>query len=91
MANNTEANDYPYWVAKSLLLLSDVFAEQNDAFSAKTVLEALIENYDNTEDDILPEARRKLELVNRQINEGSRLDRDSGNNFMENDPNGNGN
>ncbi len=91
MANNTEANDYPYWVARSLLLLADVFAEQNDFFSAKTVLEALIENYENTEDDILPEARRKLEVLNRQLNEGSRLDRDSGNNFMENDPNGNGN
>lgn len=90
MANNSEANNYPYWVAKSLLLLSDVFAEQNDLFSAKTVLEALIENYENNQDDILPEAKRKLEVLKRQLKEGSRLDTDPGNNFMDNDPNGNG-
>ncbi len=87
LKNNTEIVNNPYWVARSFLLLADVFSEQGDFLSARSVLEALIEGYENTEDEILPEARRKLELVKQQINNRSRIERNPGNNFMENDGN----
>ncbi len=79
--NNNESSSYPYWVGKSLLLLSDVFAEQGDLFSAKTVLEALIQNYENQTDEIVPTARQKLAKLNQQEATNSRLDLD--NNFMD--------
>ena len=79
--NNNESSGYPYWVGKSLLLLSDVFAEQGDTFSAITVLEALIQNYEDQTDEIVPTARKKLDVLKKQEAAGSRLD--TGNNFME--------
>ncbi len=78
--NNNDNSNYPYWVGKSLLLLSDVFAEQDDLFSAKTVLEALIENYEDKTDDIIPTAKKKLDALNKASG-GNRLDRS--NNFMD--------
>ncbi len=80
--NNNESSSYPYWVGRSLLLLSDVFAEQGDIFSAKTVLEALIQNYENQTDEIVPTAQKKLQTLNQQEANNSRLDID--NNFMDN-------
>ena len=79
--NNNESSGYPFWVGKSLLLLSDVFAEQGDTFSAKTVLEALIQNYENKTDEIIPAARRKLAALEKQNANKSRID--TGNNFMD--------
>ena len=83
--NNKENSDYPYWVGKSFLLLSDIFAEQDDLFSARTVLQALIDTYENTDDDIIPTAKQKLELLKKQEAGSSRLDRD--NKFMDDDGN----
>ncbi|MBK9015755.1 MAG: tetratricopeptide repeat protein [Saprospiraceae bacterium] len=79
--NNNDNSNYPYWVGKSLLLLSDVFAEQDDLFSARTVLEALIENYENKTDDIIPTAKKKLDELNKAASGSSRLDKT--NNFMD--------
>ena len=79
--NNNESSNYPYWVGKSLILLSDVFAEQGDLFSARTVLEALIQNYENKTDEIIPTARQKLDALNKQSAGESRLDKD--NKFMD--------
>ncbi len=79
--NNKESSGYPYWVGKSLLLLADIFAEQGDLFSARTVLESLIQIYENKTDEIIPTAQQKLETLNKQAAGTSRLDRD--NNFMD--------
>ncbi|MEZ4960814.1 MAG: tetratricopeptide repeat protein [Saprospiraceae bacterium] len=79
--NNNDNSNYPYWVGKSLLLLADVFAEQGDLFSARTVLEALISNYENKTDEIIPTARQKLDALNKQAAGSSRID--NSNNFMD--------
>lgn len=80
--NNNDNSNYPYWVGKSLLLLSDIFAEQGDVFSARTVLEALIENYETQDDDIIPTAKKKLDALKKQAAGSSRLDKE--NDFMDN-------
>lgn len=85
--NNKVIENNPYWVAKSLILLSDVFSEQGDFLSARAALEAILEGYTNTDDEILPEARRKLEIVKQQISNRSRIERNPGNNFMDNNGN----
>ncbi len=58
-SNRMLAHDY--WLAKSFLLLADVYLEKENTFQARTTLESIIENYDGGE--ILEEARRKLEFI----------------------------
>lgn len=68
----TESSAYPGWVAKSVILLSDIFAESGDLANARAVLEALLENYD--EDPlIISEARSKLLRLENQMKAASRL------------------
>jgi tetratricopeptide (TPR) repeat protein len=61
-----EANEgnasYPYWIAKSLILLSDISVDKKDLFNAKAPLEAVIENFQGDE-NILREAQEKLDKI----------------------------
>jgi TolA-binding protein len=69
---NRESSGYPYWVAKTVILLSDVLRDKDDLYNARAALEALLENY--TEDqEVIVEARRKLAEVEARIQAGSRL------------------
>jgi tetratricopeptide (TPR) repeat protein len=70
---NKESSSYPYWVAKSILLLADIFVEQESYFNAKASLEALLENYDG-DADIVNEAKIKLDQVKRQLDAQNRLE-----------------
>ena len=69
-----ENSAFPYWVAKSMILLSDTYADMGDLFNARAVLEAIVENYDGDQ-TLLNEAKMKLNKLNQQAAEGSRLDR----------------
>ncbi len=55
----SNSTSYPFWVAKNLILLSDIFMVKKDFFNAKAALEAVIENFPET-DDITKEAHIKL-------------------------------
>ncbi|MBB4077423.1 tetratricopeptide (TPR) repeat protein [Lewinella aquimaris] len=69
---NRESSGYPYWVAKTVILLSDVLRDKKDLYNSRAALEALLENY--TEDaEIVAEARQKLARVEAEIAAGSRL------------------
>lgn len=74
---NQESSAYPYWVAKSVLLLAEVFAEKGDLYNARAALEALLENY-NEDQELVSQARRRLGEINRMIDQNSKLSRDSG-------------
>jgi tetratricopeptide (TPR) repeat protein len=63
---------YPYWVAKTMLLLADVYADMGDLFNARAVLAGLVEGYQGDQ-ALIDEAERKLEVYNRQAQEGSRI------------------
>ena len=78
---NQESSAYPFWVAKSVLLLAEIFAEKGDLYNARAALEALLENYDEDQ-DLVNQAKRRLGEINRQIDSTSKLS---------NDPNGNNN
>lgn len=69
---NKESSGYPYWVAKSVILLSDILQEKGDLYNARAALEALLENYKGDQ-QLVNEARQKLETINRLINRSSRL------------------
>ncbi len=89
MEANKESSAYPYWVAKSVMLLSDILRDKNDLYNARAALEALLENY-NEDQQLVAEAKQKLAQLNQMINSGSRLDRTQpGNNLLELDNGGN--
>jgi tetratricopeptide (TPR) repeat protein len=69
---NKESSAYPYWVAKSVILLADVLAEKGDLFNAQAVLEGLIENYDD-DPELVKIAKAKLQLLKTRSAQGSRL------------------
>ena len=69
---NKESSGYPFWVAKSVILLSDILREKGDLYNARAALEALLENYDGDQ-KLVSEAREKLQTINSLINQSSRL------------------
>jgi TolA-binding protein len=55
--------NYDYWVTKTFILLADNYVALKDPFQAKATLQSVIEGYKG-DDDILPEARAKLQKLN---------------------------
>lgn len=87
---NQESSAYPFWVAKSVLLLSDVMREKGDLYNARAALEALLENY-NEDEELVREAQRKLGDLNRQIQQSSKLQSGEGDGNLELQKNGGNN
>lgn len=56
------AGGYDDWLAKGMILLSDVYRAKADNYQARGTLEALLENYDGDQ-EILEEARAKLDAI----------------------------
>jgi TolA-binding protein len=54
---------HQYWLAKSFILLSDIYLKNNDEFQAKHTLKSIIENYPEQNDGILDLTRRKLQVI----------------------------
>jgi exonuclease VII small subunit len=55
-----------------VLLLSDVLAAKGDLYNARAALEALLDNYSEDE-ALVNEARQKLQRLEQQIQQNSRL------------------
>ncbi|HBH06807.1 MAG TPA: hypothetical protein DDX92_09410 [Flavobacteriales bacterium] len=54
---------YDKWLAKGLILLSDIYVLREDYFQARATLESIVKNYQGS-DEILEEARNKLNMLN---------------------------
>ncbi len=68
-----EANAaYPYWIAKSLLLLSNIYLERGDTFNARAATEAVIENFSD-DVDLINEANAQLKKVEEKEKEKNRI------------------
>lgn len=52
---------HQYWLAKSFILLADIYASRGEYFQAQQYLEGLLENYEEANDGIHQEATSKLE------------------------------
>lgn len=69
----TRANvGFPFWVAKSLLLLSDIQFNRGDLLNARAILEAILENFQGDE-AIVHEANDKLDKVKMEEENQSRI------------------
>ena len=53
---------YQYWLAKSFILLSDIYVKRGDNFQAKQYLLTLQDNY-HQQDDILSIVQQKLQAI----------------------------
>jgi len=71
---NTVNNSYPYWIAKTLLLLSDLLVNKNDLFNAKSAVDAVLQNY-RDDAKIVAEAEVKLKQINKLQTDKSRLEK----------------
>ncbi len=58
-STNTTSGNYPYWIARSLLLMSDIYIDKKDLYNARAATEAVIENFQKDE-EVLAEANVKL-------------------------------
>jgi TolA-binding protein len=52
-----------YWVARSFLVLSDIYIVKKDLFQASHTLQSLIDNYDISEDGIVQMAKEKKKAL----------------------------
>ncbi|WP_373549773.1 tetratricopeptide repeat protein [Haliscomenobacter sp.] len=87
---NQKSSAYPFWVAKSVLLLADVFADKGDLYNAKAALEALLENFDDDK-DLVNTAKTRLAQINKQIEASSPLNKTPESNVLEFQKSGGGN
>ncbi len=56
---------YDFWLARTLLLLADLYIETDNAFQAIHTLNSIIENYDG--DDLRQEAEQKLAFIDEHL------------------------
>lgn len=54
---------HQYWLAKSFILLSEIYWQKKDGFQAKANLISVIDNYGSTTDGIIDEAKQKLQII----------------------------
>lgn len=74
---NRESSQHPYWVAKSVILMSDIYVEKGDLMTARAILEGLLSKYKGDE-ELINIAKTKKAQLDKQLDARSRLD--SGNN-----------
>jgi len=54
---------HQFWLAKSFILLSDIYLKNGDEFQAKHTLKSIEENYPEPNDGIMETTRQKLQLI----------------------------
>ena len=72
MKAHKESAGQEYWIAKSIILLSDILSQQNELLNAKAALEAVIESYTESA-ELVNLAKSKLTIVNTKIEAQSRI------------------
>lgn len=60
---------YQFWLAKSFILLADIYLLQNDDFQAKHTLQSIVENYPHSDDGIIEAAKERLNRLQQKENQ----------------------
>jgi len=87
LESTKRAANYPYWVAKSLLLLSEIYLDKKDALNARAAAEAVLENYKENP-DIIAEGEDLLARIKQFEKENNRVLEDNSNTTIELDNGG---
>ena len=67
-----QASNYPFWVAKSIILLSDIYMGRKDLINARAALEAVIDNF-NEDAALVETAKAKLKAVEKAESDQNRI------------------
>jgi len=86
-ANENNTN-YPFWIAKSILLLSDIYLGRNDLLNARAAAEAVVENF-KTDEKLVTEANAKLAEITKKEIENNRIKTEIQDGTLELDTTGN--
>lgn len=62
---------HQFWMAKSFLLLSDIFVSRGDDFQAGHTLQSIIDYYEDSSDGILEEAKSKKRIIDQRNEAGN--------------------
>jgi tetratricopeptide (TPR) repeat protein len=54
---------HQHWMAKSFILLADIYLKLGDDFQARHTLQSIVDNYDIPGDGILADARKRLQAI----------------------------
>jgi TolA-binding protein len=63
MAFMEKNSPYQFWLAKSFILLSDLYNLKDDQFQAKHTLQSIIDNYPVKDDGVTEEAQKRLNAI----------------------------
>lgn len=83
------APTYEYWLVKTYILVADIYIQKEEFYQAKATLESIVNNYSG-DAQLLQEAKDKLDYVNDQMAQRSRI-RSPGDNFFDEEDNNGGN
>ncbi len=72
MKAHKESAGQEFWIAKSIILLSDILSKQGDLLNAKAALEAVTESYTESQ-ELVSIANKKLIALNTKIEAESRI------------------
>jgi len=84
---NEKNSAYANWVAKGLLLLSDIYIKNGDIFNARAATEVVVENF-SSDKDLLSEANQKLNKIKTLEKNQSRIKTKSNSDQLELDTTG---
>jgi TolA-binding protein len=87
-ANKASAG-YDDWIARNLIVLSDVYADQGDKISAQAALESVLENYSGDDKTIKETARQKYERLSSNRPNTNNSSEKSGKTLLDLDEGGN--
>jgi len=85
---NEKNTNYSFWIAKSILLLSDVYMLRGDLLNARAAAEAVVENF-KTDEKLVMEANAKLAEISQKEIESNRIKLDNPDGTLELDTTGN--
>ncbi|MBK8620499.1 MAG: tetratricopeptide repeat protein [Saprospiraceae bacterium] len=75
-AHCNESNElntyYPYWIARTVLLLADIYMHNNDLYSARAAVEAVLENFADDE-GLVKLAGDKLKILEEREKTGNKI------------------
>lgn len=61
----SEREPNAYWLARSFILLGDIYADRGDDFQARATWQSVADGYSPQDDGIVKEARARIEKLNR--------------------------
>jgi tetratricopeptide (TPR) repeat protein len=85
---NEKNKNYPTWIAKSILLLSDIYVNKGDLLNARAAVEAIIENF-SSDESLLKEAKEKLAIIEQKEVDSNRIKTENADGTLELDTIGN--